>query len=222
MITTEALTALGGPAPDPAAGSAPSELGRNEFLQMLIAQLENQDPLNPQDATEFTAQLAQFSSLEQLLSIGESIDQLAESELVSQQLGAAGLIGREITALGSQFAVGADGTPLAEPRFVLGSAAENATVNVLDANGRLVRTLSFGPLVQGEHAVDWDGLDQAGQPVEEGIYSFRVSALSGDTTVEAFNLVRGRVTGAIPGASNPLLLLGDLAVPLASVEEVSE
>ncbi|MFQ5418362.1 MAG: flagellar hook assembly protein FlgD, partial [Myxococcota bacterium] len=136
--------------------AATSALGREDFLQMLIAQLENQDPLNPQDATEFTAQLAQFSSLEQLLSIRNSIDRLADSEAVSQRLGAAGLIGREVTAEGAQVAVAAGGIPLAEPLFTLAESATATTVNVFDAAGRLVRTLPFGPLGQGEHEIGWD------------------------------------------------------------------
>ncbi|MFQ5416073.1 MAG: FlgD immunoglobulin-like domain containing protein, partial [Myxococcota bacterium] len=72
------------------------------------------------------------------------------------------------------------------------------------------------------HEIGWDGLDQAGQSVAPGIYSFSVSALSGDQTVEVRSQVRGRVTGAIPNASDPLLMLGDLVVPLSMVEEVRE
>jgi flagellar basal-body rod modification protein FlgD len=221
MISTDVLDAAG------AAGSVgttapPSTLGRDEFLQMLIAQLENQDPLNPQDATQFTAQLAQFSSLEQLISIEGRLESLAETEGVSQRLGAAGLIGRHVVAEGTQLSTAADGVPLVEPLLFLAGNSSATTVRVYDASGRLVRALELGALAQGEHAVAWDGLDASGSPLPAGVYEFSVSAFAGDQPVEVTSLVQGRVTGAVPTAGEPLLMVGNVAVPLSRVTEVGE
>lgn len=219
MISTDVLAAIGAGEPAEEA-SSPSALGRDEFLRMLIAQLENQDPLNPQDATQFTAQLAQFSSLEQLLSIGAGIEQLVESQGASRGLAALDLIGRDVIAESSQLAVGPDGAVLAQPLIALDEASTSTTVNVFDATGRLVRSLSLGALGQGEHAVAWDGRDAAGQPVAPGVYSFQVLASAGEAAASARTLVQGRVTGAVPGGEDPLVLLGDVVVPLSRVEEV--
>jgi len=220
MITTDALGALG-PETATASTGPNSTLGRDEFLQMLIAQLENQDPLNPQDATEFTAQLAQFSSLEQLISIEDGIAGLAESQGISQRLGMAALIGSDVVVESSQIPVG-DAGPIAEARFLLASGASATAVTVFDANGLPVRVLDLGARSQGEHGVSWDGLDASGQPVAPGIYGFAVTALAGEEAVESVSFVRGRVTGAVPSGTDPLLLLGDLAVPLSRVQEIAE
>jgi len=220
MIDINEIASSGAPSLAEAASSTQA-LGRDEFLQMLIAQLENQDPLNPQDATEFTAQLAQFSSLEQLISIESSIDGLVESQALTQRLGTAGLIGRDVVAAASQLPVSADG-PIAQPSFLLSGNTSSTNVIISDANGLPVRTFALGAKGQGEHSVDWDGRDGAGNPVPPGIYRFDVSAFAGEATVETVSFIRGRVTGTVPSGSDPLLLLGDLAVPLSRVEEVSE
>jgi len=221
MITTDPIGALAPQTAADAVGSAGPTLGQDEFLQMLIAQLENQDPLNPQDATEFTAQLAQFSSLEQLISIQDGIQGLTESQTRSQRLGAAGLIGRDVVAEASQIPVTADG-PLVQPSFVLAGNASDTTVTLLDPNGVSVGSLDLGALAQGEHAFQWDGTDAAGNAVAPGVYSFVVRALAGDESVEVLPRIQGRVTGAVPSGTDPLLLVGDLAIPLSQVEEVTD
>lgn len=219
MIATDALGALGADAATAAGGTGPT-LGRDEFLQMLIAQLENQDPLNPQDSTEFTAQLAQFSSLEQLISIEDGIAGLTESQGLTQRLGTAGLIGRDVIVEASQIPMGETG-PIADPQFVLAGATSSTTVTILDGNGLPIRALDLGPLGQGEHEVAWDGLDASGQQVAPGIYGFVITALAGEEAVESVSRIRGRVTGSVPSGTNPLLLIGDLALPLSRVEEIS-
>ena len=88
--------------------AGPKELGQQDFLKMLIAQLENQDPLDPQDATEFTAQLAQFNSLDQLMAMRSSMDALTSVQNEAQSLATASLIGREALVSGSQFGVADD------------------------------------------------------------------------------------------------------------------
>lgn len=221
MLATDALTSLGSDVATEASGGTNATLGRDEFLQMLIAQLENQDPLNPQDSTEFTAQLAQFSSLEQLISIEDGIAGLAESQGLTQRLGTAGLIGQDVIVESSQIPMG-EGGPIADPQFVLAGATSSTTVTIFDGNGLPIRVLDQGALGQGEHEVVWDGNDASGQRVPPGIYGFSITALSGEESVESVSRIRGRVTGSVPSGTNPLLLIGDLALPLSRVEEISE
>lgn len=224
---------LGSTSPEPQVAEAPtSDIGREDFLRMLIAQLENQDPLNPQDSTEFTAQLATFSSLEQLIAVRSGIDKLVESsnggtdpagdpELgVAESLQAANLIGRDVVAVGSQFQLGAD--PSEDParlRFELGSNTSQTLLRVVDANGQTIATRDLGPLAQGSQTFAWDGTDDLGNRRPPGVYAFQVDASYFDEPVTAAPLIDGRVTGVVFG-SEPALMLGDVVVPVANLVEV--
>jgi flagellar basal-body rod modification protein FlgD len=195
-----------------------SELGKEDFLRMLIAQLENQDPLNPQDATEFTAQLAQFSSLEQLISMREAVDALTAAQASSQGLSSVGLIGRQVLAEGASFTVDAGATPptlafeLAEPGPVLG-------VEVLDANGGVVaRTANLGLQPAGLTELDWTAFDRV---PTAGNYTFRINQGVSDAT-PAQPLVLARVTGATLNGSNPVVFRGDAVTPLSAIREVRQ
>jgi len=203
-----------------------AELGQDDFLRMLVAQLENQDPLNPQDGTEFTAQLATFSSLEQQIAMREGIERLLESEsggdAVARQLEAAGLIGREVEARGAQVAVdGSGAVPLA---FDLEGAATSGRIDVLTPDGRRVAALDVpgSALSAGRNRVLWDGTDGFGGALPAGVYRFEVSAVSGGEAVAAEPRMAGRVTAASFDDGGAVLRLGDRVVRLEDVLEVRE
>jgi flagellar basal-body rod modification protein FlgD len=207
------------------AGSAPAvqtaergdELGRDEFLRMLITQLENQDPLNPQDATEFTAQLAQFSSLDQLFSMRSAIDQLASVQGSSNALSVASLIGRRVTVESSVFDVPAAGS--APPQLALESAAPGAILGaeLRDASGRLVAQLGARSLASGRNAIAWGDLGGVPPP---GAYQLRVTPAGG--SAQPTLLVDTRVTGATFDAGVATLLLGSQPVALDRLRDVRE
>ena len=195
------------------------DLGREEFLAMLIAQLENQDPLNPQDATEFTAQLAQFSSLEQLISMRSSIDSLADSQGVAQNLAAATLIGREALVATDSFSVSADPEQL-PPRLYLDSSTSTLLqeVEIRDELGRVVaRTSPLGALDAGRTELDWSEFGGAPPP---GTYSVHPIAADGGPVPSV--AVRARITGASLEAGSPLLVIGGVELPIGSLLEVNE
>ncbi|MDJ0788726.1 MAG: flagellar hook capping FlgD N-terminal domain-containing protein [Myxococcota bacterium] len=197
-------------------------LGQEDFLRMLITQLENQDPLNPQDATEFTAQLAQFSSLEQLIAMREGIEALAETsqpaasdEPDSRTFGLEGvpLVGRSVLHESSSFQVGAEGglpdlfVELVQPGALQG-------IEIRDANGTLVRQLGVtGTLPAGVTRIDLGEMD----PLPTGVYSFTASR--GDQSL-ANTLVLDRVTGSSIGESDPTLFFGEAEGSLSRVREV--
>lgn len=168
-------------------------MGKDDFLKLLVTQLQNQDPLNPSDPTEFTAQLAQFSSLEQLFAVNESLERLSASSGDMERLSALSLIGKEVTAGGESFRLGKDGVLLG---YRLEASASEVTVNVLDTAGRTVASLPVKETGAGETFFRWDGKDQYGEPVAPGEYSLVVTATAGkDEAVPATPLVRGTVTG---------------------------
>ena len=201
-----------------AATTETNQLGREDFLRMLIAQLENQDPLDPQDAAEFSAQLAQFSSLEQLIGMRTAVEDLASAQSSSQALAAAGLIGRQVLAETTQFEVPVDGE---HPTLYL-EVPEGVQVNsidVVDRNGRVVtRTNSLGALGPGLQEIPWE---EFSSPVPPGTYSVRVQQITGEAG-QATPLFEARVTGASVSGATPVLLLGEAIVPLSGVREVRE
>jgi flagellar basal-body rod modification protein FlgD len=237
MLPTE-IEGVSGASPAEPAEKPTESIGRDDFLRMLIAQLENQDPLNPQDPTEFTAQLATFSNLEQQVAIRKGIDELVEAQRpddgssatdqLLRSLTATSMVGRDVVAAVPQFQVTGeedDPTPL---RFELGSAAPDVRVEIRDARGFLVRVIGddeIAPgnaaLAQGEQIVGWDRKDAAGRDVSPGVYRFDVVAEAAGGPVPVQPFLEGRVTGAGMG-EEPLLYLGDVSVPLSNVVEVRE
>jgi flagellar basal-body rod modification protein FlgD len=198
------------------------ELGREDFLRMLIAQLENQDPLNPQDATEFTAQLAQFSSLEQLISIRESVDGLQGGNGGLGLAEIAALIGRDVVAESSQIEIGEPGAAPARFEVSMAQPASDVAVEILTGSGRVVRTLSLGRLQAGLQPVEWDGRNDAGEFVPPGVYELRVAS-SGDLDASApATFVQGRVTAALPGTSDDpsVIMMGAIPVPVDRISEI--
>jgi flagellar basal-body rod modification protein FlgD len=207
------------------------EVGQDDFLTMLVAQLENQDPLNPQDGTEFTAQLATFSSLEQQVAIRESLQKLVEAQskpdAIEDQLRSAGLIGKDVVAFGEQLELrnSADGQPLpVSVNFELRGDATSAQVRIRDEHGLVVANLidDDGGLVRGLNRIEWDGRDAYGRSVPPGVYSFEVGAQRGGQAVEVEPIMVGRVTAAAFGEDEPVLRLGDRVVRLDDVFEIRE
>lgn len=239
MLPSEITGASGASAAEQAEkAKATDSIGRDDFLRMLIAQLENQDPLNPQDPTEFTSQLATFSNLEQQVAIRQGIEDLVdlqrpeEGESATDQLlrslTATSMVGRNVMAAIPQFQVTGeeDGpTPL---RFELAAAAPDVQIEIRDARGTLVDVIGddeIAPdnlaLAQGAQTFEWDRKNLADRDVPPGVYRFDVVATSGGESVPAQAFLEGRVTGAGMG-EEALLYVGDVAVPLSSVIEVRE
>jgi flagellar basal-body rod modification protein FlgD len=192
-------------------GSA--DLGRDEFLRMLIAQLENQDPLDPQDATEFTAQLAQFTSLDQLVSMRTSIEELARAQTSGQSLSAATLIGRNVLVESDVFTT----TAATPPPLVLeaGEAASLSGAELVDADGRVVARSGAFEVGAGRSTLDWSRFDHVPGP---GTYQLRLTASGGTTAPRV--LVEGTVTGASFMNGSAMLMLGPTELPLSALREV--
>lgn len=215
MISTDVITANSSSAIT-AASSSSEALGRQDFLKMLIAQLENQDPLNPQDGTEFTAQLAQFSSLEQLLGMREAIDQLVAVQTRAQTLGAVGLIGKSVLVRGDEFEIDPNASELPKLYFELSEPAEILGVELIDENGvTAARISNLGVQAAGITELDWNDFDVTPGP---GLYRLRLNQL-GDGPI-ARSLIETRVTGT--AIQDSILFLGRAQVNLADVREVRE
>lgn len=213
-MTPITATPTVGPAPSLAGAAGASGLGRDAFLQLLVTQLRNQDPTSPQSGSEFAAQLAQFSSVEQLTQIsqamagqGQQLGLLAQAlmmvragqaEMAGQLSGridlqsASSLIGQTVQVRSD--AVAWDGAGPVDIPVHLAGAAREVEVTLRNASGDVVRVLRVGPQAAGTATLAWDGAGTDGQPLPPGTYTASVSATSSTgSPVTASPALTGRV-----------------------------
>jgi flagellar basal-body rod modification protein FlgD len=198
--------------------SAPGELGRDAFLELLVNQLTNQDPLSPLQDHEFIAQLATFSNLEQLEQINSN---MRTSILLDQSVNnslATNLIGKEVLADGSSIALGETDSPSFQLEL---AASADVVITIRNANGDLVRRMDQGAMSAGETTIEWDGMDESGNRAAPGEYEVEVLATS-DEGVAVRNSMRQRalVTGVKFIDGTGYLTAGNSTIPLANVLEV--
>lgn len=193
-------------------------LGQTEFLTLLVAQLQNQDPLNPLDSADFSAQLAQFSSLEQLMQINERIAALADDGGAEPAaFDPVGLLGRDVVANGD--AVTVSGGEASTLEYALAEAG-TVTIEVRGASGNLISTAELGDFGAGTHVLDLDDVATFAD-LADGSYTVSVSVRSGANAPTA---VATRVTGTVSGVdlttNPPTVRIGGLEIPLGDVREV--
>lgn len=201
--------------------SQATTMGKDDFLKLLITQLQNQDPLNPADSTEFTAQLAQFSSLEQLSNVNQNLENLQLYQASLNNAQAVGFIGKEIVAQGNalQLKDGAAETC----RFELAGAAAGVAVNIYDRAGNFIKAIEAGAMSAGRQSVVWDGKDQNGNVVADGDYTFGVMAVDGDDkSVQAATYTSGVVSGVTFNQGTTYFVVGNQQIPIGDVIEVAE
>ena len=207
------------------AGSQPAvvptkEMDRDAFLNLLITQLQNQDPLNPTDSTEFTAQLAQFSSLEQLGNVNDNLKQLQNFQASINNSQAVSLIGKEITANGNLLNL-ADGQP-AGCDFKLDLNAAVVVASIYDHTGEFVTSFEGRNLTAGQHTLYWDGTDKNGNPAAPGNYTFEVMAADANgNSIQATTFFSESVNKVVFENNTTYLIAGGQKVALGDVIQVS-
>ena len=162
--------------------TANDELGQDAFLQLMIAQLNNQDPLNPQENGEFIAQLAQFSSVEGITNVNNSINVLVDEVRSSRTLEASALVGKTVETDGSTGQI-APGQNLSGS-YGLAASSPSVTMRVTDAFGSVVYSEDLGTVPAGEHRFNWNGIDLNGQQAPAGEYRVSITALVDGESVE--------------------------------------
>ncbi|HOD35793.1 MAG TPA: flagellar hook assembly protein FlgD [Syntrophales bacterium] len=188
-------------------------MGKEEFLKMLIAQLKNQNPLNPLDGTEFTAQLAQFSSLEQLQNVYTELKALSQRQASLNNSHLVSLIGQEVTLRGNAFT--ASGEPVGLT-YDLGGDAARVWVRIYDQQGGLVDTVTAQNQGCGTNAVTWSNTRNL-----TGNFTFDVTAIdrAGDA-VSVSGVTRGIVTGVNFREDTPCLMVDGREVSITDVLSV--
>ncbi|MBB3104998.1 flagellar hook assembly protein FlgD [Azomonas macrocytogenes] len=200
-----------------------SSLGKDDFLQLLVAQLNNQNPLDPQDNSEFVAQLAQFSSVESLQNLNASVDTIRSNYNSSQALQASSLVGRSVIVKDSSAQV--DTSSSFSGSLVLPSTGSNVSVGVYNASGEQVKTIDLGQQAGGSVAFSWDGTDDNGNALDSGAYTFKATAsIDGTETALTTYLPAtvNSVTLGQDGGEMMLNLAGLGSVALSQVQMIGQ
>jgi flagellar basal-body rod modification protein FlgD len=220
-MAISALSAATGGTTAAASSTSKTTMGKDAFLTLLITQLQHQDPLNPADSTEFTAQLAQFSSLEQLNNVNENLSALKLYQASINNAQAVSFIGKDIVATGNSVEARSGQTVACE--FDLAQPAQKVVVSVYDATGAFVKDVVATGLTAGRQTVSWDGRDRSGNTVADGAYTFEVQAEgSGKEAVAATTYTRGTVAGVSFQDGVTYLAVGNRRVAIGDVVQVTQ
>jgi len=199
-------------------------LGKDDFLKLLMAQLNNQDPLKPMEHQEFSAQLAQFGSLEQLQNIHKGIENLQGGMGNESKISAIGMIGKQVRANGNE-------VDLMEGQSVNLTFGKKEGINPIKAQvysegGKMVREMDIDPRTQSGE-INWDGKDQDGKVLPSGKYTFRVQGVGLSGQAEELGAeLSGRVTAVEMNGNNPVLVVqtasGTSKLDMAKVRSVAQ
>ncbi|MGB0683091.1 MAG: flagellar hook assembly protein FlgD [Magnetovibrionaceae bacterium] len=191
----------------------------NQFLTLLVTQLQNQDPLDPMDANEFTAQLVAFAGVEQAIHTNSNLETLIGLNQNTQIADMVNYIGNAITAVGDELPL-EDG--VAQFTYTLDTNAEATTVSIAGPDGTIYYSVD-GNTSAGTHAVVWDGKTNGGQQLDDGAYQLIVSPINADREpMDVTTTVTGKVTGAGSENGNVTLSMGSIVVDQADVLAVQE
>jgi flagellar basal-body rod modification protein FlgD len=184
-----------------------------------LTQLTYQDPLDPMDDQDFVAQLAQFSSLEQLTNISTGITELNDNVLENQMFSAVQFIGKTIRASGETIQL-EDGKA-STIHYTVADDAETVLANVLDEDGNVVRTVDLGGMNAGEYDFVWDGMDSDGNVMDDGVYTVTLMTQDADGNAGvASTEIEGKVTGVESSNGTYYLRVGDVLVSFSNITEI--
>ena len=198
-------------------------MGKEDFLKLLTTQLQYQDPLSPEDPKDFVAQLAQFSSVEQLINANTKLDNFTTA-LTSLQGGqqlsqGVSLLDKTVKAQGNSFGVSSGKAD--NVSYILGGAAKSVKVGIYNSGNTLVRTLDLGSAATGENQIAWDAKDSNGKTVADGTYTFQVTATDANgKAVDSANMFTGKVEEVIQNQNKVYLKVNGRLVTVDNVVAV--
>lgn len=195
------------------------KLGKNEFLKLLVTQLRYQDPMNPLQGEEMAAQLAQFSSLEQLVNIGDALktQQSGNDALVQAVTNSVAIntIGKEVTAVSDQVFLPESGDATVSATI---AGSGQGTLTIVDGNGKVLGSRSLGYVASGLQTFD---VGSAGAGLKEGGYRYVIDVKGGDgKAVEVETYTTARIDGITYGQDGALLTAGPLRIRPGSIVKI--
>lgn len=203
-----------------AASAAPSSLTsaadqQDRFMKLLVAQMKNQDPLNPMDNAQMTSQIAQINTVSGIEKLNGTVDSLRASFVSLQAQGAAQLVGRDVLVEGTGMQLTESG---ARAGVELAGTASSVMVKIFDTAGRAVQTLNLGALPAGVKTFAWDGRGADGNQLTNGNYRFTVTAVNGTADVDTKALAAVGVKAVTTSPAGVQIDLGNSGVlPYADI-----
>jgi flagellar basal-body rod modification protein FlgD len=196
-------------------------LGKDEFLKLMMAQLGSQDPTAPADSNAFVAQLAQFTSLEQMQNMNSSLESLLVGQTSANNTQALNLVGKDILYKTDQITLGTGETPTASAK--LSAQASTITATITDDSGRVVRTLQLGGHDAGDVEVKWDGKEESGNSAKAGKYTISITAKDAKgNIVDVEQRASGQVSGVSFEKGYPEIIVGDQHLKMSEIVEINE
>ena len=199
--------------------AAAQTLGQSDFLQLMTAQLKNQDPFAPVDNTQMVAQMAQFSSLAGISEMSGTLKSIADKLGATSTADALSYVGKTVLTAGNT-AYGRTTGGIAGA-VELGADASDVNVTVSDANGQVLKTLRLGASAKGTATYDWNGKTEAGEDAGTGPFTVSVNAQDAGKTVAATGLVWSPVQSVSTASGAAVLTLPGIGdVPATAVRRV--
>ncbi len=189
------------------------------FLSLLTTQLANQDPLDPMKSEQFTTQLVQFAGVEQSINTNKHLERLIELQTSSQLNTAVSYIGRIVEVVSDELMLDGGAGKIS---YGLDHNANTTVITIVDLDGNAVRTIN-GEIAGGRHEFDWDGRNDNGDLLSDGVYGFSVVAVDrDDETVDTLTASLGRVTGVEIVDDALMLNIGGMGVPFDALFAVRD
>lgn len=191
---------------------------QERFMALLVAQLKNQDPLEPMDNAQVTSQMAQLNTVTGINNLNNTMEQMAATFSSGQTLQATNMLGRTVMVEGNGLTLREGVAPGA---FELKQAADSVKVNVLSSSGSVIRTIDSGALSKGVHEFNWDGKNNDGTTVGNGSYRFEVVATAAGEEANVVTLSQALVQGVRNESTGALLLTSDGGeVSLSDIKQI--
>lgn len=202
-----------------ATGKKRNELGKDDFIKLMSAQLKHQDPMSPLKNEQMAAQLAQFSSLEQMVNVNSNLEKMSAAQKPQENVLAASLIGKKIMTDSSKFMLNKGAQP--EVKFDLPADAQSVSVSLVDAKGEIVREYELGTMAKGEQMIRWDGKNGKSQEVTPGEYTYRINAVDHENKpLQIATASGGLVSGVSFEGGKALLLVDGKKIPMDAVARI--
>ena len=205
-----------------------ANLDKNAFMLLLVTQFKYQDPLNPMDDKEFVSQMAQFSSLEQLINLNTSMGSLTTATNNDQMINATSYIGKEVTVSGNSIGKVTDTTAkttsITKFRYAPNDTVASGTITVRDADNNVIYTETVGPKAAGTtYEFNWSGKDMSGAVAADGVYTVNLALLNANgEAVISDQVVDAKVTGVVNNNNTVYLGLdGGQLMELSKVRQVT-
>ena len=223
-FNTDLMTQLGLTKPTTAAANAATntisgQLGQSDFLKLMTTQLNNQDPTQPTDSSQMLAQMAQFATVSGIQDMQSSIKQLVDTFISNQTVQAAGLVGHQVIAAGSNAELSANGLSGA---IDLSQSTDQLAVGIYDSAGQLVKQVNLGAQSQGTIPFTWNGVTDAGANAPNGLYQIKAIANINGAPQAMTTYVAANVNSVLVDAANQKIMLNTSNGETENISDVKQ